>query len=257
MSLTTHDAFSAVAGRHQTQIPVLECTSDDEVVVVAFDGLRYRRSVCVVIMNDRGQFLGCRRCDNRQILQFVQGGAKSHETVQQTAEREVFEEIGLPAKHLRFVAEILPKTVGREARAAFRYRSKTWRKKDIIGQELYPLLYLAETEVVYLLHFKAVPGVRQEFCEAKWMTLEELMQNCPPSKAAVMANICMAVASFARGGLGNGSELNICGGNAPQLVGTVQGTDVRNDGTAPGRGNTGGDGGHRNRRRRKPRVQQE
>ncbi|EKF37913.1 NUDIX hydrolase, putative [Trypanosoma cruzi marinkellei] len=235
----------------------MECTSDDEVVVLAFDGLKYRRSVCVVIMNDRGQFLGCRRCDNRRILQFVQGGAKLHETVQQTAEREVFEEIGLPARHLRFVAEILPTTVEREVRAAFRYRSKTWRKKGIIGQELYPLLYLAETGVIDLLHFKAVPGVRQEFCEAKWVTLEELMQKCPPSKAAAMANVCMAVASFARGGLGNGSDLTFCGGDAMQLVGAVQGTYVRNDGTAPGRGNTGDGGGHRNRQRRKPRVQPE
>lgn len=191
------DPTDAVVEGDFLQAPSLDRTPDGELVVCAPNGLRYRCSVCVFIMNNRGFFLGCQRCDDRRVLQCVQGGMLANETPQQTAEREVFEEIGLPASMLRFAAEVEPLATEGDVRAAFRYNSKTWRKLRIKGQELYPLLYLADMDILRLLNFKAVPGVRQEFCGARWVTLEELMRRSSPSKAAVMANMCMAVAPLA------------------------------------------------------------
>ncbi|RNF17422.1 NUDIX hydrolase [Trypanosoma conorhini] len=253
MSLVTQDSEIVAAKRQQRQVPVLEYTSDGEVVVVAANGSKYRRSVCVVIMNEQGYFLGCRRYDDRQVWQFVQGGAKVHESVQQTAERELFEEIGLPATHLRFVGEILSFTSGEEAWAAFRYKSKSWRKSGIVGQELYPLLYLADTGIIDVLHFKAVPGVRQEFCGAMWMRLEEFVRYCSPSKATVVSNICMAVSWFTRCAFANGAGFSPCDGDASQPLGAIRGTNVRSDEATSAGGGTGGAGSHRHHRRRGPR----
>ncbi|ORC90948.1 NUDIX hydrolase [Trypanosoma theileri] len=181
--------------------PPLECTPEGDVVIRAADGHRYRRSVCVFIMNPHGRFLAGRRRDDRRVLQCVQGGATPHESPIQTAEREVFEELGIPSTQLRLVAEIPPPTpaetrnaISHDPRAVFRYNSKSWRKYGIKGQELYPLLVRANTEVIHTLNFSAVPGVRPEFCAAQWVTLEELMQYCSPSKREVVANMCAAVA---------------------------------------------------------------
>ncbi|KEG09817.1 NUDIX hydrolase, partial [Trypanosoma grayi] len=182
--------------------PVLGSTISGEVTVRADDGATYRRSVCAIIMDQRGCFLGCRRSDDRKVLQWVQGGAKVHETVQQTAEREVFEEIGLPASYLHLIGEVLPAVACNEPRAPFRYKSKSWRKLGIVGQELYPLLYIVDTSVVELLRFRAVQGERREFCGAKWVDLNELIKYCSPSKREVVTNICRAVVPLARGVMG-------------------------------------------------------
>ncbi|ESL11734.1 NUDIX hydrolase [Trypanosoma rangeli SC58] len=245
MSLSTHDTYSSVPKRHQHHAPVLEYFSDDEVAVVAANGLKYRRSICVVIMNGQGFFLGCRRCDDKRVLQFVQGGAKRHESPQQTAERELLEEIGLPATYLRFVGEILPVTSGDEVRAAFRYKSKSWRRKGVIGQELYPLLYLADTGVIDILHFRAIPGVRQEFCGAMWMALGEFVRHCSPSKATAVLNICNAVASFTRCGFTNAAGPSLC------EVGAAQGENVRDNEATPVEGGTGSGCRHNKYRKRR------
>ncbi|KAH9580102.1 NUDIX hydrolase domain [Trypanosoma melophagium] len=197
--------------------PPLECTPEGDVVIRAADGHRYRRSVCVFIMNPHGHFLAGRRRDDRRVLQCVQGGATLHESPMQTAEREVFEELGIPPAQLRLIAEVPPppptlttttttttmrhggnrNAFAHDPRAVFRYNSKSWRKYGIKGQELYPLLFRAETELIHTLNFAAVPGVRPEFCAAKWVTLEELMQYCSPSKREVVMNMCAAVAPLA------------------------------------------------------------
>ncbi|RNF12780.1 NUDIX hydrolase [Trypanosoma rangeli] len=227
MSQFTHDTDNSAPKRHQHHEPVLEYTSNDEVAVISVNGCKYRRSVCVIIMNDKGLFLGCRRCDNKRVLQFVQGGARRHESPQQTAERELFEEIGLPATYLRYAGEILPVTSGDEVRAAFRYTSKSWWKRGFTGQELYPLLYLAETEVIDKLHFRAIPGVRQEFCGAMWMKLEEFVRYCQPCKATAVSNICTAVVSFAHLGFTNAAGSSLSEVDAPQ------GENVRDKETTP------------------------
>ncbi|CCD12091.1 unnamed protein product [Trypanosoma congolense IL3000] len=175
----------------------------DEVVVIGLSGKKYRRSVCVFIMNENGEFLICRRRDNRQALQCVQGGAKFGETPQQTAAREVKEEIGIPTRYLTFVSEITwPESEiatsgdGSEPRAMFRYPSKSWRKIGISGQELYPLLYCANSSIVDLVNFRSVPSVRPEFCEAFWGPLHILSQYAPKSKIDAMTNACAAVEAY-------------------------------------------------------------
>ncbi|KAH8613870.1 NUDIX domain [Trypanosoma vivax] len=181
---------------------LVEYTEEGEVLVRSHNGKRYRRSVCVIIMDQRGYFLGCKRRDDKRVIQCVQGGTEHGETPQQTAARELMEEIGLPISALRFVGEVSwTDALGGTCdgpRASFRYPSKTWRKMGAVGQELYPLLYVADTSVINKLNFKAVPGVRPEFCDAAWVPLHYLVEYCSPSKRTAIANMCIAVVPLVR-----------------------------------------------------------
>ncbi|RHW71991.1 RNA decapping enzyme [Trypanosoma brucei equiperdum] len=178
----------------------VEFTCEGEVVVTSSDGKKFRRSVCVFIMNENGHFLGCRRYDDRSTIQCVQGGAKRGETVQQTAAREVMEEIGVHCDQLQFISEITyskpecgePQNCD-GPRSAFRYKSKSWRRIGIVGQELYPLLYSMQSSVINHLNFHSVQGTRQEFIGAEWVPLHVLRNKCSKSKQVAVSNMCDAV----------------------------------------------------------------
>ncbi|KAG5496215.1 hypothetical protein JKF63_02516 [Porcisia hertigi] len=213
-------ATSIHAGRAQNEKNQLS-ENAKLVVVRGADGFAYRRSVQVFFVNERAEFLLCHPVGkgNENFRQTVQGGSEAGESPQQTAQRETWEEIGLDLdKDAKFVCTVLPTTttapegkeeeeetrndkneITSERRKAFRYRSKTWRKLGIIGQELYPLLYMMEHS-----HLQRVDthgqtrGVRDEFRSVEWGSLVDLVDKAPPAKKEVMHSVCRAVAAAAK-----------------------------------------------------------
>lgn len=199
--------------------------SNQHVVIRGADGLAYRRSVQVFIVNEHGEYLVC--CpvgsSNRDFRQTVQGGSAPGETPQATAIRETWEEVGLDLSvHGFYIADVLPlwpslqgpPLVGTsssvlgdavqvnergelvtEERAPFRYLSKKWKKEGISGQEMYPVLYYVPREDIrYMRVYSRERGVRQEFRVVYWGSLTELAQCAPPVKMQLMENVCPAVA---------------------------------------------------------------
>ncbi|KAG5470969.1 hypothetical protein CUR178_02276 [Leishmania enriettii] len=187
------------------------------VVVRGNDGFAYRRSIQVFFVNEKAQFLLCQpagKC-NVNFRQTVQGGSEGEESPQETARREVWEEIGLVlGRDATFVCEVRPLDAASgeedavrnengeilsEFRRSFRYRSKTWRKLGIRGQELYPLLYMLEQKRIRHLDTCGWRrGVPSEFHSVEWGSLADLADKAPSTKKAVMESVCRAVAAAAK-----------------------------------------------------------
>ncbi len=62
----------------------------------------YRQNVAIVVCNRNGQVMWARRV-NRNGWQFPQGGVDFNETTREAAFRELHEEFGLTAKHVRLI----------------------------------------------------------------------------------------------------------------------------------------------------------
>ncbi|CAG9580239.1 putative NUDIX hydrolase dihydroneopterin triphosphate pyrophosphohydrolase/hydrolase [Leishmania major strain Friedlin] len=189
------------------------------VIVRGQDGCAYRRSVQVFFVNERAQFLLCQPAgtSNVKFRQTVQGGSEGDESPQKTAQRETWEEIGVDLdKDATFLCEVHPSAavsgehgqaedvrnekneIVSERRKEFRYKSKTWRKLGISGQELYPLLYLLKSEKLrHVDTLGSKRGVRTEFWSVAWGSLADLAEKAPPRKRAVMRSVCNAVAAAA------------------------------------------------------------
>ena len=54
----------------------------------------YRKNVAIIVLNDVGEILACRRSDRHQTWQLPQGGVDDGETLEETLYRELLEEVG-------------------------------------------------------------------------------------------------------------------------------------------------------------------
>uniref|UniRef100_A0AAW3BDP2 NUDIX domain containing protein n=1 Tax=Leishmania naiffi TaxID=5678 RepID=A0AAW3BDP2_9TRYP len=191
------------------------------VIIRGKDGCAYRRSIQVFFINESAEFLLCQpvgEC-NDKFLQTVQGGSEGEESPQETARRETWEEIGLNLeKDATFICEVQPppaaalgeegqaretrneaNEIVSEHRSAFRYKSRSWAKQGIGGQELYPLLYFLGREKAQHINTDGRErGIRAEFRSVKWGMLTDLVEKAPPSKKEVMKSVCSAVAAAAK-----------------------------------------------------------
>lgn len=191
-------------------------------VIRGADGKAYRRSVQCFFINEHGSvllFTPVGPC-NAGFRQTVQGGADAGESPQDTARREAWEETGLRLDTCAtFVCEVLPSDeltaaaasaapaearndkneIVCERRKLFRYRSKTWVKQGIFGQELYPLLYFLPSEAIQGVQVHAsCRDCWTEFKAVEWGPLRDAADRAPSTKKVVMDVICTAVAAAAR-----------------------------------------------------------
>ena len=81
----------------------------------------YRLNVGLIIVNDSGRVLLCKRKDNHQ-WQFPQGGISKAETAISAAKREMFEEVGIKFQSTRILGE-----------------TKTWYKYEVPKTKIKPL----------------------------------------------------------------------------------------------------------------------
>ncbi|CCW64431.1 unnamed protein product [Phytomonas sp. EM1] len=146
----------------------------------------YRKNVCCFIFTDNLDFLGCVRIDNGQ-YQCVQGGIEEHEqnNIVEAGLREIKEEIGLLPHDVELVQEIPPPNGDP---TVFRYKSKSLRKKyKVIGQEQRILLFYAPRDIIQKV--VVIPPknlkARREFERVEWVSMAELCEKCPPSKAHI------------------------------------------------------------------------
>ncbi len=113
----------------------------------ALDRDGYRRNVGIVVCNARRQVLWARRV-RHDGWQFPQGGIQPHESARAAAFRELHEEVGLQAEHVRLLgateqwlkyevpAELVGKVGKTEACARpFRGQKQRWFLFQLISQE--------------------------------------------------------------------------------------------------------------------------
>ena len=152
----------------------------------------YRKNVCAVLFNERGELLACHRRD-RKAWQCVQGGIDDREQVLAAAWREINEEIGLDAtRHgVRYVCEIPPPNGDP---TALRYilpprAGQTIRAQGFIGQEQRLLLFYCPSTMAASVCLCPPPGslpaVKQEFRSVRWMAISEFLTKVSSHKQAI------------------------------------------------------------------------
>ncbi len=127
---------------------------------------RYQPNVAAIVQNDFGEILICERIDNAGAWQFPQGSVEKGENEEAALKRELWEEIGLPAKQFRVAAR----------RGPYRYLYGRGRqKKGYDGKEQhYFLVQLTAPRVELDLEmadpeFRAFRWIRPEEFRFSWL----------------------------------------------------------------------------------------
>ncbi len=116
----------------------------------------YRPNVAIILRNASGKILICERSDWPGCWQFPQGGVKRRESPDEALEREVLEELGLPASAYKVIASKGPYCYAFADGA---------RKKGWIGQaQTYFLAELTDANAVIKLD-----GAAPEFRDSRWI----------------------------------------------------------------------------------------
>ena len=137
----------------------------------------YRPNVAAIVRKPGGWILVAERSDYPDAWQFPQGGVKKGETHERALERELMEEIGLPASKYAIAGE----------RGPYRYRFRTGRKKEgYVGQEQrYYLVDLLEPEFEFDFGEE-----KPEFRSARWIRPGQFdLRWLPPMKRPVYRQV--------------------------------------------------------------------
>lgn len=102
----------------------------------------YRPNVGIIICNARNQVFWGKRI-KEHAWQFPQGGIKPHETPEQAMYRELYEEVGLQAQHVRIIArtrdwlryDVPTHWVRREWRSSYRGQKQIWFLLRLVGRD--------------------------------------------------------------------------------------------------------------------------
>ncbi|MCQ2913912.1 MAG: RNA pyrophosphohydrolase [Alphaproteobacteria bacterium] len=134
---------------------------------------QYRRNVGIVIRNKDGLVFFARRNDvknDERCWQFPQGGIEDGEENLAAAYREMFEETGI--KSAKLVAE-MPNYVQYDFAKGYVWKDK---RKDVIWvgqrQKWFLFDFVGDESEINLIN----PD-EQEFCEYKWVKLENVMDK--------------------------------------------------------------------------------
>jgi putative (di)nucleoside polyphosphate hydrolase len=110
--------------------------------VAMLDRDGYRPNVGIILVNDRDEVFWGKRV-NQHAWQFPQGGIKHGETPERAMYRELEEEVGLQAAHVRILGrtrrwlryEVPEKWVRRDWRGAYRGQKQIWDLLRLVGRD--------------------------------------------------------------------------------------------------------------------------
>ena len=102
----------------------------------------YRPNVGIILLNHRGEVFWGKRV-RQHSWQFPQGGIKFGESPEQAMYRELYEEIGLQAEHVKIIArtrdwlryEVPEQWIRRELRGSYRGQKQIWYLLRLVGRD--------------------------------------------------------------------------------------------------------------------------
>jgi len=142
---------------------------------------RFRSSVGAIVFNNQGDLL-CGKRKDLPFWQFPQGGMHPEEDPVTAALREINEEIGLSSDKLQIVPQpLIPSE-------RFTYHLNIFKDgREYAGQEQRYILFQWDG---HLSQCNLDPGLEPpEFCEVAWLTWDELISKCVPSRTFIYARL--------------------------------------------------------------------
>jgi len=142
---------------------------------------RFRPSVGAIVFNNQGGLL-CGKRKDLPFWQFPQGGMHPEEDPVTAALREINEEIGLSSDKL----QIVPQPLIPSERFTY-HLNITKDGREYAGQEQRYILFQWDGD---LSQCNLDPGLEPpEFCEVAWLTWDELISKCVPSRTFIYARL--------------------------------------------------------------------
>jgi len=132
----------------------------------------FRAGVGAVIANERGEVLACERRDISGAWQFPQGGLKDGEAPIEAVRREILEETGITADHLRLMSECPDLLV-------YELPPTSWSHKTGRGQVQRWFLFEYRGRLAI-----ALPP-ESEFAACAWRPFEEVERHTPEFRRPV------------------------------------------------------------------------
>ncbi len=140
---------------------------------------QYRPNAAVIVTDGSGRVLLCQRLDDPENIQAVQGGIDDGEAVQQAAERELYEELGITPEQFEFKQALID---------THRYDwTPEFQKKiahtGLVGQEQTFFLAQVDPDVAFDLDIH-----HREFEKVWWDSPEEMVAKAwPPKRPGLQA----------------------------------------------------------------------
>lgn len=136
------------------------------------DKLPLRPNTCLIIQNDKGQYLLAERYREAGVWQFPQGGIEKGMTPEETALKEGHEELGVPEDAFQIIKVLEAKNEYEFDPIPARYKNK-FRGQS---QTFVLLRFLGKDEDISLTRYD------QEFTQWRWCTIEEVRKMAEPKR---------------------------------------------------------------------------
>jgi putative (di)nucleoside polyphosphate hydrolase len=130
--------------------------------------LGYRKNVAIYLLNDKDEIFLGERFDTENSWQTIQGGVETHQTIEQAAYQEIFEEVGLSAHEIDIIA-----CAAKPVKYTYpEGRDIYFQKLGWLGQEQY--FHLARIKSGAIIDISAH---HQEFRSWKWGSADQLLEG--------------------------------------------------------------------------------
>jgi len=141
--------------------------------------LPYRKGVGIMLINSNNKIFVGRRIDNNKAWQMPQGGVDDSENLETAAKRELKEETGIVSIKIlkqskkEFIYDLPEELIGKIWSGKFKGQIQTWFLIQFIGKD---------NEI-------NLKQKRAEFCEWKWVNINELHEMIVPFKKKLYKDI--------------------------------------------------------------------
>ena len=142
---------------------------------------RYRKNVGLIIINDQGKVLLCRRKKSNS-WQFPQGGIDQGETPKRAAYRELYEEVNIKRNEIKFIGST---NFWATYELPDEYKKNKKNLRGFLGQKQKWYLLKAKDE----LKINLSNQIPQEFIDYRWSSYWFALTNVVPFKREVYRNV--------------------------------------------------------------------
>lgn len=136
----------------------------------------YRKGITAIIVNKENKILLCKSAYDENNWQFLQGGSEKNESVEDTVQREIFEELGTTKiKIIKRLTEKIKYRSNQERHIRRLVKMKYGYKGQV--KDIFVVMFLGKDNEIKL--------DKREFVDYQWVSKDELMKKLHPDRKKV------------------------------------------------------------------------